>query len=228
MSNLDKAREFCQQVGILAKKYNLPVFIVTDGASLTSNNGNECVRFHREKQIEWENKNGFDPNEDWARGFESSESNDVVIRKATNNDRRNIRNMTVDLDDYYCETIPSFKKHYTTKQRQQSYDFVNKLPISNFHIMSVNGKSIGTIAKWNNNGEWTLLNFWVDPKYRRKGYGTMLLKNAIQDINDEYCVLSVYKDNKPSVQFYKNFGFKHIRTEKDESGDSYWLRYDMK
>lgn len=62
---LKQARKFCYEVGILAKKYNLPVFVVTDGASLTKNNNNSVVKFHREKQIEWEISNGFNPLEQW-------------------------------------------------------------------------------------------------------------------------------------------------------------------
>lgn len=67
MNNLNKAREFCEKVKDIAKEYNLSVFVVTDGASATYNNNNNCVKFHREKQIEWEIKNGFDPNEDWSK-----------------------------------------------------------------------------------------------------------------------------------------------------------------
>lgn len=59
------AREFVQKVGKLAKKYDANYFIVTDGASGISNNGNPAVKHARDAQIEWEKKNGFDPDEDW-------------------------------------------------------------------------------------------------------------------------------------------------------------------
>ncbi len=38
-SKLQNARNFCKDVKELSKKYNLPFFVVTDGASATSNNG---------------------------------------------------------------------------------------------------------------------------------------------------------------------------------------------
>ena len=41
---LELARKFCYEVKELAKKYNLPVFVVTDGASATHNNNCEAVR----------------------------------------------------------------------------------------------------------------------------------------------------------------------------------------
>ena len=65
-NKLEKAREFCSEVKKLSQKYNLPVFMVTDGASITSNNGCEAVKNARENHIKWEEKNGFDPYEDWG------------------------------------------------------------------------------------------------------------------------------------------------------------------
>lgn len=67
MSDLEKAREFVSKVKELAKEYNLPFFIVTDGASAISNNGCEAVRHAREEHIKWEKEHGEDPNEDWSK-----------------------------------------------------------------------------------------------------------------------------------------------------------------
>lgn len=64
---LKHARKFCSEVRELAKKYNLPFFIVTDGASATCNNGCDAVRNARNCQIRWEKENGFDSNEDWSK-----------------------------------------------------------------------------------------------------------------------------------------------------------------
>lgn len=61
-----KAREFCEKVRILANEYNLPFFIVTDGASSTHNNGCEAVKIARDNHIKWEKENGFDPDENWT------------------------------------------------------------------------------------------------------------------------------------------------------------------
>lgn len=64
--NKTKAREFCSEVKKLSQKYNLPVFMVTEGASVTNNNGCEAVKNARDNHIKWEEKNGFDPYEDWG------------------------------------------------------------------------------------------------------------------------------------------------------------------
>ena len=55
------ARKFVSEVGVLAQKYNLPVFVVTDGASLTSHKNCEAVRYMRTCHIEWEKQRGIDP-----------------------------------------------------------------------------------------------------------------------------------------------------------------------
>jgi pyruvate/2-oxoacid:ferredoxin oxidoreductase alpha subunit len=61
------SRQFCQEVKELAKKYNLPFFVVTDGASATSNNGCAAVKNARDNHIKWEKENGYDPYEDWSK-----------------------------------------------------------------------------------------------------------------------------------------------------------------
>ena len=72
--DIKSAREFVSKVGELAKKYDANYFIVTDGASGIHNNGNPAVRNAREKQIEWERKNNFDPDEDWSKSIKESTS----------------------------------------------------------------------------------------------------------------------------------------------------------
>ena len=67
MENKEKAINFCKEVKELAKKYNLPFFVVTDGASATNNNGCEAVKNARDNHIKWEISNGFDPYEDWSK-----------------------------------------------------------------------------------------------------------------------------------------------------------------
>lgn len=65
MDKTEKARAFCKEVKELAEKYDLPFFVVTDGASAISNNGCEAVKNARDNHIKWELENNLDPNEDW-------------------------------------------------------------------------------------------------------------------------------------------------------------------
>lgn len=70
--DVNTARKFVHEVGNLAKKYDANYFIVTDGASGTSNNGNPAVKNTRDAQIKWEKEHGFDPDEDWGTTFSKS------------------------------------------------------------------------------------------------------------------------------------------------------------
>ncbi len=64
---IEIARQFCQEVKEIAKKYNLPFFVVTEGASATSNNNCVAVKNARDNHIKWEKENGYDPYEDWSK-----------------------------------------------------------------------------------------------------------------------------------------------------------------
>lgn len=68
--DIKDARKLVSDVRKLAKKHDANFFFVTDGASGYSNgNGktDEAVKNARNEQIKWEKKNGFDPDEDWAK-----------------------------------------------------------------------------------------------------------------------------------------------------------------
>jgi hypothetical protein len=60
-----KARQFVWEVKELANKYELPFFVVTEGASGISNVNCEAVEYARKAHIEWELKYGIDPDHDW-------------------------------------------------------------------------------------------------------------------------------------------------------------------
>jgi pyruvate/2-oxoacid:ferredoxin oxidoreductase alpha subunit len=64
------ARNFCKEVRELAKKYNVPFFVVSDGASATSNNGCDAVKNARDNHIKWEKNNGYNPDDDWSNNNE--------------------------------------------------------------------------------------------------------------------------------------------------------------
>lgn len=155
----------------------------------------------------------------------------VNIRVATINDKDIIRNITLDMDKYYCEILPLFKIKYNSnknKYMKQSYDFVDKIDINDIYVLEVNNNIVGTISKWDNKGEITLVNFYIKEEYRNKGYGTKLLQKIINNINTNYCVLSVYKDNQRALEFYYKFGFKFIQKEDTDVGELLWLIYYKK
>ena len=66
-----KAREVILEVQNLAKKYDLPFFIVTNGASAIENTGCDAVEHARKAHTEWELAHGIDPDHDWSDGIMS-------------------------------------------------------------------------------------------------------------------------------------------------------------
>ena len=62
----ERARKFCKEVKLLAKEYDLPFFLVTYGASITSNNNCEAVRVARKNHIEWEKRILYRCNKKWC------------------------------------------------------------------------------------------------------------------------------------------------------------------
>ena len=64
---LTKAQQFCLEVKNLAKKYNLPFFVVTEGASATCNKDCEAVFHARYAHTLWEKEHGIDPNHSWEK-----------------------------------------------------------------------------------------------------------------------------------------------------------------
>ena len=72
----------------------------------------------------------------------------------------------------------------------------------------------------------------IDPLYRKKGYGTKIIKEVIKDIKKSLCkniTLEVNCKNKPAINLYKNVGFKIEALRKcyynDE--DAYLMKLDL-
>ena len=151
----------------------------------------------------------------------------MKIRKANINDKNIIRNFIIKSDIYHYDNCPSFAKNYDLnpiKHYNQSYYLIDKININDFYIIEIYNIPIGTIMCWNNNGEITLINFYIDYKYRNLGYGNKLLKYVVNKYN--YCVLGVFEENKKALNFYINFGFKIIQNQSTNSGQLLWLKYE--
>ncbi len=57
-----------------------------------------------------------------------------------------------------------------------------------------------------------IINFLINPRFQNKGYGTLLLKNALQRITQledvKKVVLNVQVSNTPAIKLYEKFNFK--------------------
>ena len=153
----------------------------------------------------------------------------IIVRRAKYKDKEIIRGMIRKTDDYHYESCPSFRKEVSknyVEHRKQSDTLIDRVNVGDFYILEVCGNPVGTIMAWDNNGETTLINFFIEEEYRGKGYGRYLLNRVIKDMRTPYCVLAVFEENKKSLDFYYRFGFYYIQTEETSEGKLLWLRYD--
>lgn len=63
----EDVRKLCREVKKLADNYGVNFIFVTDGASITHNNGNKAITHLRKELIKWELENGSNPYEDWSK-----------------------------------------------------------------------------------------------------------------------------------------------------------------
>lgn len=153
----------------------------------------------------------------------------LKVRQCCKEDKKLIQKFILELDNYHYNNCPLIAKEINKnklKYYKQSISLVDKVDIKLFYILELNDNPIAIIMVWNNQGEITLINFYVKENYRNSGYGSFLLKYVINKIKESYCVLAVYEENKNSIDFYYKFGFKLIQVENTNEGKLLWLRYD--
>ena len=193
--DLAKARQFCADVRTLANKKNLPFFVVTNGASAYSNDGNDAVRHARDMHIEWEKTHGEDPDEDWSSQMESiameayGPMGKLSKFKLVENPSRSF--VEDHLDDADC-----IKDFLDDKIRKNSCMFVD----------TKTNKIACVFMVFNDRGHKIINNFEVTPDYRGQGLSKDLLDFAVKKKGANH--LWVNDDNKIAKHVYTKYGFK--------------------
>lgn len=85
--------------------------------------------------------------------------------------------------------------------------------LATFKVLSLEGKVIGYYDLWICAHEAHLLNVAVAPRARRRGYGTVLVEDAIGEAENRGCrriVLEVRPGNCAAISLYGKFGFKTV------------------
>lgn len=84
-------------------------------------------------------------------------------------------------------------------------------------VLEIDGKWVGTIEVYEypelKNFDWMLISgLIVSDEKRRKGYGSYLLTQALEEIKKHNCgaYLLVYEFNTPAICLYEKFGFKRV------------------
>lgn len=157
-----------------------------------------------------------------------SEVSMPIITRATDKDKEILREMINETDNYHYENCPTFAKAVDKnfkKHKEQSNTLIDRVDASLFYILKIYNKPVGTIMVWDNNGETTLTNLYIDERYRSKGYGKILLDYVIDNMETSYCVLGVFEENTKALNFYYRYGFKYIQLQKTDQGNLLWLEY---
>ena len=85
--------------------------------------------------------------------------------------------------------------------------------LATFKVLSLEGLVIGYYDLWTCADEAHLLNVAVAEQARRRGYGTILLEDAVGIAESRGCrriVLEVRSDNCAAIRLYEKFGFKKV------------------
>lgn len=138
------------------------------------------------------------------------------LRKDSNqNQIGDLKIRTVSLSDinrlHYIE-IHSFKSPF-------SLDTLAKLaqtPNIIFLVAHIKQIIIGHIIISLRKSEAHIISIVIDKDYRRKGYGSILLKKILEKLDGKKIkklVLEVRVGNKSAIAFYEKFNFKPIKTK---------------
>ena len=92
--------------------------------------------------------------------------------------------------------------------------------ISDYDIIIINNQKVGCLLLEKYKDGILLNELYLDKNYRRKGIGTNILNNILNNYPKVY--LWVYKENKHALNLYKKLGFKIKNTTETR----YFMQYD--
>ena len=137
------------------------------------------------------------------------------VRKAQEKDINEISRLLIMLFDQEAE----FKPDYEAQKRGVGLILSNP-ELGIFFVLEDQGNIIGvinllfSISTALGGKVATLEDFIVDKSYRNKGYGTLLLKKAIQHTKESGCLritLFTDLDNYRAQELYKKYGFNVLK-----------------
>ncbi|MHA1626341.1 MAG: ribosomal protein S18-alanine N-acetyltransferase [Candidatus Asgardarchaeia archaeon] len=126
---------------------------------------------------------------------------DFLLREANLNDLLGI----------YSIELRSFRRPYSLYLLK---DLLSSRFVKTF-VATRGGTIVGYVSFLLKPKEWShIISIAVDPTFRRKGCGSLLLERALEyskNMGCKFVYLEVDVSNKAAIEMYKNFGFKIIR-----------------
>ena len=92
-------------------------------------------------------------------------------------------------------------------------------------VDALHGEHVGHVFVWNGKSKSNkgfIFNLEVKPKFRRQGYGTMLLNDAVKKYHGKD--LLVKKDNTVAIGMYQKYGFEIVQTMHTEDGEMIYMK----
>lgn len=110
----------------------------------------------------------------------------------------------------------------------QYWEDMHKATNGEFLVDRETGEAIGHVfVHTNKHDKGFIFNVEVAPKYRRQGYGWILIDDAVRRFGGED--LTVDADNTPAINLYLQYGFtiyKKGQWHYDPPKDELWMKYD--
>ncbi len=123
---------------------------------------------------------------------------------------------------YKLKTILDDAKDLPKEEKEKITNYVKTnipMQIGDYDIIVINNKKVGCLLLEKYEDGILLNELYLDKNYRRKGIGTNILTNILNNNSKVY--LWVYKENIPALNLYKKLGFKI----KETTETRYFMKY---
>ena len=118
------------------------------------------------------------------------------------------------LDEVFKIATASFSQPWTKAMFENE---ILKNPFSEQFLVKVEGKNAGYLCMWSLFDEAHILDFAIDPQFRRKGLGEKVILNVIERVKEnkiKKIFLEVRASNEAAKSLYKKVGFLNIAERK--------------
>ena len=127
------------------------------------------------------------------------------------------------LISYKLASTLDYAKDLPKKEIEKITNYVKTIiptQIDDYEIIIINNKKIGCLLSEKYEDGILINELYLDKNYRRKGIGTNILNNILNNNSKVY--LWVYKENTLALNLYKKLGFKI----KDNTETRYFMQYN--
>ena len=124
---------------------------------------------------------------------------------------------------YKLASILDYSHDLSEEEREKITTYVkNTIPhqINDYKLINIHNQKVGCLLLEKYEDGILLNEIYLEKNYRKKGIGTNILTNILN--NNPKVYLWVYKENINAVNLYKKLGFKIIET----TATRYFMKYD--